>query len=127
MELKDFLKENIRGINLVELLEICARDDRDYFDGILISSNLNELCDDMTAEEIIVACYGNDVDIYEDYFQLSNNGKQLKSLNKKQAIEIAEENADMIIEFYIDNREEYMSGTYDLAEELIEVYADERN
>ena len=127
MELKDFLKENIKGINLVELLEICARDDRDYFDDILISSNLNELCDDMTAEEIIVTCYGNDVDIYEDYFQLSNNGKQLKSLNKKQAIEIAEENADMIIEFYIDNREEYMSGTYDLAEELIEVYVDERN
>lgn len=125
--LKDFLKENIKGINLVELLEICARDDRDYFEDILISSNLNELCDYMTAEEIIVACYGNDVDIYEDYFQLSNNGKQLKSLNKKQAIEIAEENADMIIEFYIDNREEYMSGAYDLAEELIEVYADERN
>lgn len=125
--LKDFLKENIKGINLVELLEICARDDRDYFDDILISSNLNELCDYMTAEEIIIACYGNDVDIYEDYFQLSNNGKQLKSLNKKQAIEIAEENADKIIEFYIDNREEYMSETYDLAEELIEVYADERN
>ena len=127
MELKDFLKENIKGINLVELLEICARDDRDYFDDILISSNLNELCDYMTAEEIIIACCGNDVDIYEDYFQLSNNGKQLKSLNKKQAIEIAEENADKIIEFYIDNREEYMSETYDLAEELIEVYADERN
>ena len=125
--LKDFLKENIKGINLVELLEICARDDRDYFEDILISSNLNELCDYMTAEEIIIACYGNDVDIYEDYFQLSNNGKQLKSLNKKQAIEIAEENADKIIEFYIDNREEYMSETYDLAEELIEVYADERN
>ena len=125
--LKDFLKENIKGINLVELLEICASDDRDYFDDILISSNLNELCDYMTAEEIIIACYGNDVDIYEDYFQLSNNGKQLKSLNKKQAIEIAEENADKIIEFYIDNREECMSETYDLAEELIEVYADERN
>lgn len=33
----------------------------------------------------------------------------------------------MLKDFLKENREEYMSGTYDLAEELIEVYADERN
>lgn len=121
MELKDYLKENIKGIDLLNLLQICCGINEDYFEGygLLISDNVNELCEGMTPEQIIGCVAGQDVEIYSDYFQLKN--WKLRGLDEDETIEIAEGNSEIIIDFYLENRE-YIDDKDDYTEELIEEF-----
>lgn len=121
MELKDYLKENIKGIDLLNLLQICCEANEDYFEGygLLISDNVNELCKGMTPEQIIDCVAGQDVEIYSDYFQLKR--MKIKGLYEDEAIEIAEDKSEIIIDFYLENRE-YIDDKDDYTEELIEEF-----
>lgn len=121
MELKDYLKENIKGIDLLNLLQICYEVNEDYFEnyGLLISDNVNELCNGMTPEQIIDCVAGQDVEIYSDYFQLKR--MKIRGLDEDEAIEIAEDNSEIIIDFYLENRE-YIDDKDDYTEELIEEF-----
>lgn len=121
MELKDYLKENIKGIDLLNLLQICCEANEDYFEGygLLISDNVNELCKGMTPEQIIDCVAGQDVEIYSDYFQLKR--MKIKGLYEDEAIDIAEDNSEIIIDFYLENRE-YIDDKDDYTEELIEEF-----
>lgn len=121
MELKNYLKENIKGIDLLNLLQICCRMNEDYFEdyGLLISDNVNELCNSMTPEQIIDCVAGQDVEIYSDYFQLKR--MKIRGLDEDKAIEIAEDNSEIIIDFYLENRE-YIDDKDDYTEELIEEF-----
>lgn len=118
MKVKQFLKENIKGEDLLELLDVCWTENKDYFDDLLISNNVNKLCKGMTPEQIIDCVYEQDIDIYSDYFQLKD--WKLNTLDEDEAIRIAEENADKIIGFYLENRE-YINNKNKYVEELIEV------